>query len=326
MRRSATRVAPLCVAILAVGCSLRPWTPSVSVAFWAEDVPEGRAIPLPTAGEALRKWQLPPGDPYRPYVKPTLFASLDALDRKTTLLPDVEKLDVVHRARRAAQAIAAAGLPADVALVVDLRGAASVAFGAELSRRSKHPVSLVPTFHNWPAEDELVPAEETLSALVTEEPRPPALHAHTVPVFLLDAWRLAYRFDAPEPGVFDNRYMLQPTDLPDASAFRAQGVHRVLYVVDSFDDTEVEEDDLHQAFRAFAVEGMGLSMVDLAWLEEHGAAPGLDLAWQSLPLRVEPRLTLVDDPLFYRRAHGGFGGLGGIHFGGGLGHIGPAAG
>lgn len=320
------RLAPLSALLLASACTIRPWTPSVSVAFWAEDVPEGRLVNLPTAADALRKWQLPPGDPYRAYVKPTLFASLDALDRKTTVLPDVEALEIVHRARRAARAIAAAGLPPDVGLVVDLRGAASVAFGAELSRYSKHPVSLVPTFHNWPNEDELIPAEETLAALVAEDPRPAILHTHTVPVFLLDAWRLAYRFDEPEPGVFDNRYMLGPADLPDAAALRAQGIHRLLYVIDDFDDTEVEEDDLHHTFRALLGEGIALSMTDLAWLEAHGAAPGVALAFDEHPLRVEPRLTLVDDPLFYRRAVGGFGGLHGIHFGGGLGHIGPAAG
>ena len=30
--------------------------------------------------------------------------------------------------------------------------------------------------------------------------------------------------DEPEPGVFDNRYMLGPADLPDAAALRAQGI------------------------------------------------------------------------------------------------------
>ena len=139
-------------------------------------------------------------------------------------------------------------------------------------------------------------------------------------------WRLAYRFDAPEPEVFDNRYMLTQADLPDASVLRTHGISRVLYVVDSLDDTEVEEDDLHLTFRALVGEGIGLSLIDLAWLEDHGAAPGLDLAFAEHPLRVEPRLTLIDDPLFFKRAHGGFGGLHGIGFGGRLGHVGPAAG
>ncbi len=317
------RLAPLSVAVLATACSLRPWTPSVSVAYWAEDTPESRLVQLPTAAEALRKWELPAGDPYRAYAKATLFASLDALG-PIAELPNVSALDVVVRARRAARALAAAGLPPDVALILDLRGAASVAFGAELSRASTKAVSLVPTFHNWPHEDELVPAEETLAALVAEEPRPPALYSHTVPVFMLDAWRLAYRFDAPEPEVFDNRYMLNQSDLPDSSVLRAHGISRVLYVVDSLEDTEVEEDDLHLTFRSLAADGIGLSLVDLSWLEERGAAPGLDLAFTEHPLRVEPRLTLVDDPMFFKRAHGGFGGLHGIGFGGRLGPIGPA--
>src|SRR5687767_12483590 len=37
------------VVVLATGCGLRPWTPSVSVAFWAEDVPSGREYSLPTS-------------------------------------------------------------------------------------------------------------------------------------------------------------------------------------------------------------------------------------------------------------------------------------
>lgn len=47
------------VALLAAGCGLRPWTPSVSVAFWAQDVPAGTEVSLPQSTELACAWQVP---------------------------------------------------------------------------------------------------------------------------------------------------------------------------------------------------------------------------------------------------------------------------
>jgi len=81
------------------------------------------------------------------------------------------------------------------------------------------------TFTNWPAPEGLVPADGSLAGLVSFAPRLPPPDALALrdahPVFLLDSWRLAYRFDDPEEGTFDNRYMLMPADLPDPEALRA---------------------------------------------------------------------------------------------------------
>jgi hypothetical protein len=80
-------------------------------------------------------------------------------------------------------------------------------------------VSLVTTFNNWPADNELVPAEETLAALVTMQPNLGADdEAGACPVFLLDAWRLAYRDDEINDEVTDNRYMLTPVGSKGTSA------------------------------------------------------------------------------------------------------------
>jgi hypothetical protein len=226
--------------------------------------------------------------------------------------------------------------------MVDLRGAASAAFGARLSLDAREPVAPVITFNNWPAEDALVPADETLAGLVAFAPRLPPPDEVAIrtasPVFLLDAWRLAFRFDEPSDDVFDNRYMLMPSDLPDADALRAAGIDRVIYVVESLDDAEVEEDDLNATFRAWEAAGIAISFVDLDFLAT-GLPVNHDWALALAPRGYwcRSRYTLVDDPIFYARARGGFGlsygrpyirpGFGGgyWHGGGGIhGYGGPA--
>jgi hypothetical protein len=328
MRRTLLLSTPL--ALLASGCAFRPWTPAVSVAYDASS-PEVRDIQLPAQADALRRWQIPPGDPWAPYAKYTLLTALDSAPTQVEL-PDVQSLDEVRSAENAARQVAGAGLPSDTLWVVDLRGAASVAFGVTLSRTALEPVRLVPTFNNWPATDELVPAEETLAALTSMIPQAPEdVGPGARPVFLLDAWRLAYRFDDPGEDTYDNRYILTPSDLPDADTLRARGFRRVVYLVTSLDDTSVEEDDVHAAFLAWQRAGIHIAMVDLAKFEQPMVAYRWDDLWVDDPLWIEPRVTLVEEPSFYLRARGGFGGLHArpspVHMGGGWsGHGGYAAG
>jgi hypothetical protein len=306
------------VALLSAACASRPWTPSVSVAYWAQDVPPGGTISLPTFPEAAMRWQLPPQNPWARWQKMTLLSVLDAAPQRTAELPDVAQLDVVGDAQNAATRIAAAGLPADTLWMVDLRGAASVSFGAALSRASREPVATVLTFNNWPADNEIVPAEETLSALVKMQPRLPLpSDVATRPVILLDAWRLAFREDEPDDDVTDNRYMLTPGDLPDAEALRAQGITRIVYVVEDLDDTETEEDDLHEAFMAYQAAGIAIFMVDLSFASKELHGP---VVWNEVLVRrrytVAPRITICSDVRFYARARGGFGGVHGVPSGG----------
>ena len=268
------------------------------------------------SAELAQRWSLADSDPWAPYQKMTLVTAADEMD-PSTKLPDVGALDVVQNARVAARRFATAGLPPNTMLVVDLRGPAAVAFGAELSRDVQSPVSLVLTFNNWPAEDEVVPAEETLSALIHDRP---GIQGGT-PVFLLDAWRLAFRFDEADDGWVDNRYMV--IDMPTADVLAARGIKHVIYVVESLDDTDVEEDDLHDAFAAWQTSGVRVSMMDL---NSQGERP---VPWDGLLddtlLNVTPRPLVINDPHFYVGAHGGFGGLratpghagGHAHWGGG---------
>lgn len=297
------------------GCGLRPWTPSVSVAFWAEDVPSSQTVSLPSSLELVARWQLAPSDPWGRYTKTTLATAVDAMGANAEL-PDAARLEVVLRAQRAASRVAQAGLPSGTLWLVDLRGAASCMFGAQLSRSAREPVSTVTTFANWPAPEGLVPADETLAGLVAWAPRVPSAEEvtnGTHPVFLLDAWRLAFRDDDPGDDVYDNRYMLPPSDLPDAAALRAAGITRVVYVVEDLDDAEVEEDDLHAPMRAWQEAGVAIHFVDLAFLEALGAPTEGTMRpdWARILAPrgywARERYTLVDDPLFYARARAGFG-------------------
>jgi hypothetical protein len=297
------------IAILSTSCAMRPWTPSVSVAYWSQDVPDSTPTPLPMPADAMARWQLPEGNPWARFSKLTLLASLDGT---TTVadLPDVRRLDVVHSAESAASTVAAGGLPEDTLWLVDLRGAASVAFASALGRLAREPVAPILTFNNWPAENALIPAEETLAALITHYPKLPP-PGPSRPVILLDAWRLAFRFDQPSDDVVDNRYAVAPHDLPDESTLRAAGVRRVIYLVEDLDDTESEEDDIHEVALAWQRAGIELYMVDLAWLaDQRPSRPWHDPAALSpRALVVRERVTILSNPVFYGRARGGFGGV-----------------
>jgi hypothetical protein len=300
-------------ALLATGCGLRPWTPSVSVAFWSQDVPAGTDVTLPPASELARTWQLPTDLAWSAYSKGTLIASVDPMGSAATL-PDVRTLEVVEQAQEAATNVARGGMPADTLWVVDLRGAASCAFASRLSEAAREPIAPVVTFNNWPADESVVPADETLAGLLAFAPKklPPSTQ-RAVPVFMLDSWRLAYRFDAPADDAYDNRYILLASDLPDVATLRAQGIKRVVYLVEDLDDAEVEEDDLHASFAAWQAAGIGIYMVDLPFLND--VPPPVDGTWLvdwdarlgPESYRVRDRYTLVDDPVFYGRARAGFG-------------------
>jgi len=308
-RRGMRGASLLSLVAFATACSLRPFTPSVSVAFVTQDVPLPKSMAVPTSREVSARWELASDDPWARYEKTTLVSSLDAVagGAGRAELPDVTTLDVLYDATRAARRLGEVGLPKGTLWICDMRGAASVAFGAALPRYTKEPISPVLTFNNWPSEEGLVPADETLAALVLmAPPRPPRETPNGHPVFLLDSWRLAYRDDDPG-GAYDNRYMLQPHELPSADELRQRGITRVVYLVESLDDTEGEEDDLHPVLRAWQASGVGVHLVDLEWL----SSLTLDVDWAKTLAPtghyVENRAVLQDDPHFYARARGGFG-------------------
>jgi hypothetical protein len=304
-------LAPL--ALLSTACAVR--TPATALDFDRGDaIPETRAMELPSDAEAIAAWQLPTALPWSRYEKLTLLTYL-ADQPQTAEMPAVENLEIVRRATAAAERLAMVGLPEGTLWIVDLRGAASVAFGATLSRLSAAPVAPVLTFNNWPADNEVVPAEQTLAALVSMRPRPLVpIGGQATPVFLLDAWRLALRDKAPDPEAVDNRYMLLPSDFPDAATLRSLGIHRVVYVVEDRRASATEEDDVHEVALDYQNAGIHLSLVDLRGLANLGGmertaeAPPWDDWFEGSGYYVEVRSTVLDDPAFYARARGGFGG------------------
>jgi hypothetical protein len=311
------------LAMVASGCAIQEVTPAASLAYTP---PRQITVDLPSRADGLARWQLQPSDPWAAYAKYTLLSALDEKQDRATL-PDVRTLADVERASLAGQRLAQGGLPPGTLWIVDMRGASSVAFGAALSTYAREPVSLVPTFNNWPGgESEVVPAEETLAAMVALAPLQPDGESWSHPVFLLDSWRLAYRDEEFADDAYDNRYMLSPSDLPDAETLRARGITQVVYVVESRGWANVEEEDLHDAFLAYQEAGLMLSMVDIDFFDSIPLSPSRwGLALRGCILEVRPRVTIIRQPWFYSRAHGGFGGVharpafggGGSHGGGG---------
>lgn len=300
--------------LLYTGACITARPPSASLS--GATLPPPQRQLLPSFAGAFAAWQLPPDDPFARYHKQTLLAALSG-DATVADLPDVRALPLVQRAERLGEALGAGGLPRDTLWLVDLRGAASVALGNALSHASPTPVSLVLTFNNWPAAEEVIPAEETLAALLSLRPRPPE-PAGGAPVFLLDAWRLAYRDAEPAEDAVDNRYYLSGSDLPDAETLRARGITKVLYVVESRAAETVEEDDLNEVFLRYQQAGLELALVSLTDLESPPGGPalyrsaGASFYWSNLWLtrrhRCVHRATVLGNPAFYQRARGGFGG------------------
>jgi hypothetical protein len=301
------------IALLTTACAVR--TPATALDARGDVAPATRELVLPSDVEAIASWQLPPSNIWSRYEKLTLLTYLADVP-VTATMPDVSGLEVVRRAQLAAGRLAEMGLPQDTMWVVDLRGAASVAFGATLTQQSHQPVAPVLTFNNWPAENEVVPAEQTLAALVTMRPRPLAAgQVQATPVFLLDAWRLAQRETTPDEAAMDNRYVLLSSDFPDPATLRARGIRRVVYVVEDRGQTTTEEDDFHEVALSYQDAGIAISLVDLQQLggidapEPDRRGERWAYYYDDWSFSVRPRATIFDDPLFYDRARGGFGGV-----------------
>jgi hypothetical protein len=311
------------------GCLARPlaWVAPEPTPLYEPPPPPGEVqVQVPAAERALARWTLPPTSPWSLYSKPTLFTAFDAnvSGRHGPLrarLPDVRRMPEVAQATRAATELAAAGVPPGTLWLVDLHGAASVAFGATLSQRSAAPIAPVLTFNNWPDPDELIPAEEPLAALLAFPPRLPRADVPAIPVFLLDHWRLVFHVADVEDEDVDNRYRLYPGDLPTPNELKDHGITQVVYLVASRAATVQEEDDLNTRLSDYSAAGIELYLIDLDDLEDLGrrhwewAPAELD----HLRLSVVERPLIMDEPDLYRGSPGGFGGVHAVPWGHGSG-------
>ena len=264
--RSALTLLSSPVALLATGCVTRPWTPAVPLANWSE-TPQVTNYEMPAQGDALRRWRIPPGQSMGP----------------------LREVHAPHVRRRVAHARGAARRQRDGGGRPRARRGpphrrAGDARGHDVGRRPArrrlrrlrgHPLAdgrgaraPRPHLQQLARDRRLIPAEETLAALTTMTPRPPEeVEGGARPVFLLDAWRLAYRFEEPADDTYDNRYILTSSDLPDVETLRRNGIRRIVYLVSSLDDVAVEEDDVHATFLEWERSGIPIAMVDVSAME-----------------------------------------------------------
>jgi hypothetical protein len=235
--------------------------------------------------DALLSVYTPLQSGWRPFYRPTLIQSLAQPGLAARMAPVAtgSMLATYTRGRALREQLRQALPPAGVMMVADLDGPDAVALGAALAGTA----DLVVTFDNWPHPAGLVPAQQTLGALL--------YHAALVarrrerlrerlpapPLFLLDRARLAAYEDASER--FDNRYVVA---LPGPDELRARGIRTVLYIVQDRHSLP-ELDDLNATFVAYD-------------------AAGIEVAVLPLEDFFSGSLGVVQDPVYY----GGLLGLG----------------
>jgi hypothetical protein len=167
--------------------------------------------------EAYKLWT-PEDSPWSNWVKPVLFADKPVPGWVSGEPSNWRSLGIPW-------AIAADGT---TAIVLDLKGAASVWFGMILSLRGYRPVPLYNGAQSMSAlisVDAIVWALNAVSDDLAELRLPPA----APPVFLLDACRSDSGAFA-TPGRFDNRWCVFPQDFPSANFLLAHGIRSVVLV------------------------------------------------------------------------------------------------
>ncbi|MCI0340998.1 MAG: DUF4178 domain-containing protein [Planctomycetales bacterium] len=194
-------------------------------------------------------WGVAASDPWGPWQKRTLIASLARVGDAARPLPDPAR--EIERAARGA----AARWPDRAALVVDLPGPSSVALGAALAAAGRARPVL--TFNNWPHQLGLVKCERTLAALLTfagevEEARR-RLPADAPPALLLERERML-RAASASSRTYDNRYGLVSSDLPGPGELAARGIRAAVYVAPGPPGSE--SDDLNEWFLSLAASGV----------------------------------------------------------------------
>jgi len=256
------RLAALALLALPLGGCASTFDKTPSSALDYEDTTPSKSLTaVPPKALVKARWALPASSPWARYEKLDVLAGLqDGVVRSS--LPDVFRNETVNSALGAAERLVSRGVPAKTLWIVDMRGAASVAFGATLNRRLPGEVAVIPVFKNQPSSFEVVPARETLAAMTQLSPHEQGGPDAAVPVILLDAWRRAQPALEGE-GVVENRYSLSPADLPSAATLKEMGIQRVIYVVeDALTATETEQ-DVSATLDEYTRVGIGAYKTDL---------------------------------------------------------------
>lgn len=182
---------------------------------------------------------------WSPWAKPVLFAQLDDPPRVPSAQPDWQSANLEGMPTSADRA----------AIVVDLDGIESVAYGLALVKRGFRPV---PLYNVCCGPLAVVPAERLQAALVSAADDLAALSIplDAPPAFLLDARRME---DAGrvKPGQFDNRWMTFPQDYPSGELLRARGIDAAAVVQDK---SGQPRDDLAHVLLGWQEAGLTISI------------------------------------------------------------------
>ncbi|HMN95563.1 MAG TPA: hypothetical protein PKC43_04995 [Phycisphaerales bacterium] len=182
------------------------------------------------------------------------------------------------------------------ALVLDLPASESIAAGLALARRGFRPV---PLFNTTDGPGAIVDVQPILRGLVAgaEALARIRLDPDAPPAFLIDEKRTAPR---PQPGLYDNRWIVFPQDFPAASLLRAHAIEEAIVVRR---DDRAPEADLLAVLDGWRHEGIrvGVRRID------HPDAPPRELPGRARRL-VGPLLAFAAVFLGLRRnSAGGFG-------------------
>lgn len=175
-----------------------------------------------TPNEAAFEIWAPPGGRWSPWVKPILFAGLDASALQATEVSGSDARAQVP------------GTDAETALVIDLPGPEALETGLALAKRGHRPVPLFNGVPGPPGSEPLVNLQRVVRLLgtLTDDLGRLDLSPDAPPAFLLDHDRMAGG-RTPRPGQFDNRWMAFPQDFPSASFLLAHRIRRIVVVESS---------------------------------------------------------------------------------------------
>lgn len=183
--------------------------------------------------------------PWSAWVKPALFAGSSTLEepRPVTVAP-VAVLD---------PAIPPAG---QTALVVDLPGERSVKLGVELVEHGYQAVPLYNT-QGSPGSRAVIDVDPIIEEIVRLTPlvMSATISAQAPPAFLLDSDRLGDPADL-RPGVYDNRWVVFPQDLPSATLLRSRGITRVMLI---HEDSDPPGRDLDEVLARWSKGGLEIA-------------------------------------------------------------------
>jgi hypothetical protein len=196
--------------------------------------------------ELYREWA-PADDIWSPWVKAPLFAEITTSNETVSVA--WENADP-----------GATGTIDQTAVIVDLPDTQSIEMGFALASKGFRPVPLYNTTTGAGIDIKSATAALIDMTAIKERlalPLAPVvkkrISSKAPPVFLLDRRRLKGE-KAPEPGKYDNRWMVFPQDFPSARFLQERGIRRV--VVIQPDDTP--QDDLGHVLLRWQEGGLGI--------------------------------------------------------------------